>query len=75
MSSQPKPHILFRQEAIETTVKRLAAEVKKDYQGKHPLPTILYFFIEFLKSHISSPAYSQGAVKNQPQRTSLMSIT
>ena len=37
MSSQPKPHILFRREEIETTVKRLAAEIKEDYQGKHPL--------------------------------------
>ena len=37
MSSQPKPHILFRREEIETTVKRLAAEIKQDYQGKHPL--------------------------------------
>ena len=37
MSSQSKPHILFRREEIETTVKRLAAEIKEDYQGKHPL--------------------------------------
>ncbi len=37
MSSQPKPHILFRREEIEATVKRLAAEIKEDYQGKHPL--------------------------------------
>jgi len=37
MSSQPKPHTLFRREEIEATVKRLAAEIKKDYQGKHPL--------------------------------------
>ncbi len=37
MNSQPKPHILFRREEIEATVKRLAAEIKKDYQGKHPL--------------------------------------
>jgi len=37
MSSQPEPHILFRREEIEATVKRLAAEIKKDYQGKHPL--------------------------------------
>ncbi|MBA7621414.1 Hypoxanthine phosphoribosyltransferase [subsurface metagenome] len=37
MSAQPKPHILFRREEIEATVKRLAAEIKKDYQGKHPL--------------------------------------
>jgi len=37
MNFQPKPHILFRQEEIEVTVKRLAAEIKKDYQGKRPL--------------------------------------
>ncbi len=37
MSFQPKPHILFRREEIEATVKRLAAEIKEDYQGKHPL--------------------------------------
>jgi len=37
MSSQPKPHILFRREEIEATVKRLAAEIKRDYQDKHPL--------------------------------------
>jgi len=37
MSSQPEPHILFRREEIEATVKRLAAEIKQDYQGKHPL--------------------------------------
>jgi len=37
MSSQPQAHILFSREEIETMVKRLAAEIKKDYQGKHPL--------------------------------------
>jgi len=37
MSSQPKPHILFRRDEIEATVERLAAEIKKDYHGKHPL--------------------------------------
>jgi len=37
MSSQPEPHILFRREEIEATVKRLAAKIKQDYQGKHPL--------------------------------------
>ncbi len=37
MSSQSKPRILFRREEIETTVKRLSVEIKKDYQGKHPL--------------------------------------
>jgi len=37
MSSQSKPHILFCKGEIEATVKRLAAEIKQDYQGKHPL--------------------------------------
>ncbi len=37
MNSQSKPRILFRREEIETTVKRLAVEIKKDYQGKNPL--------------------------------------
>jgi len=37
MSMQPEPHILFRRDEIEATVKRLAAEIKKDYQDKHPL--------------------------------------
>ena len=37
MSSQSKPRILFRREEIEATVKRLAVEIKKDYQDKHPL--------------------------------------
>ena len=37
MSSQPKPHILFRRDEVEATVKRLAAEIKEDYQGKYPL--------------------------------------
>jgi hypoxanthine phosphoribosyltransferase len=37
MASQPKPNILFSRDEIEAAVKRLAAEVKRDYQGKHPL--------------------------------------
>ncbi len=37
MSSQPKPHILFHRDKIETTVNRLAAEIRKDYHGKHPI--------------------------------------
>ena len=37
MSSQPEPQILFGRQEIEATVKRLAAEIRKDYQGKHPL--------------------------------------
>jgi len=37
MSSQAKPQILLRREEIASAVKRLAAEVKKDYQDKYPL--------------------------------------
>ncbi|GAH26794.1 unnamed protein product, partial [marine sediment metagenome] len=37
MGSQPKPHILFTRDEIEATVKRLAAEIRRDYQDKHPL--------------------------------------
>jgi hypoxanthine phosphoribosyltransferase len=37
MSSQAKPQVLFGRREIEATVKRLAAEIKKDYQGKNPL--------------------------------------
>ena len=37
MSMQPEPHILFRRDEIEATVKRLAAAIKQDYQDKHPL--------------------------------------
>jgi len=37
MSSQPEPRILFSREKIEAAVKRLAAEIRKDYLGKRPL--------------------------------------
>ena len=37
MNCQPELHILFRREEIEAAVNRLAAEIRKDYQGKHPL--------------------------------------
>jgi len=37
MSSQPKPRILFTRDEIEAAVKRLAAEIKKDYYGKQPI--------------------------------------
>jgi len=37
MIAQPKPHILFTRDEIEATVEKLAAEIRKDYQGKHPL--------------------------------------
>ena len=37
MSSQPKLSILFTSEEIEATVKKLAAEIRQDYLGKHPI--------------------------------------
>lgn len=37
MSSQPNPQVLFPREEIAATVKRLAAEIRNDYQDKHPL--------------------------------------
>ncbi len=37
MNSQLKPHILFTRQKIEDTVNSLAAEVRDDYQSKHPL--------------------------------------
>ena len=37
MVSQPKPHILFTKEDIKAAVERLAAEIGKDYRGKHPI--------------------------------------
>jgi len=37
MSSQPEPRILLSRQEVEATVNRLAAEISKDYQGKHPL--------------------------------------
>ncbi len=37
MSSQTKLHILFTSKEIEATIRKLAAEIRKDYQGKHPL--------------------------------------
>ena len=37
MSSQPKPYILLSREEIEARVKKLAAEIRKDYRDKHPI--------------------------------------
>jgi len=37
MNSEPKRSILFTRQEIEATVKRLAAEIRWDYAGKHPL--------------------------------------
>ncbi len=37
MSSQPKPRVLFSRQQTEATVRKLAAEIRKDYRGKFPL--------------------------------------
>ncbi len=37
MSSQPNLQVLFSRLEVEAAVKKLAAEVKEDYQGKYPL--------------------------------------
>ena len=37
MGSQPKLSILFTRDEIEATVNKLAAEIRRDYLGKHPI--------------------------------------
>jgi hypoxanthine phosphoribosyltransferase len=37
MDSEPKLTLLFSNEEIAATVKKLAAEIGRDYRGKHPL--------------------------------------
>ena len=37
MNSQSKPQVLFPGAEIEATVKKLAAEIREDYHGKHPV--------------------------------------
>ena len=37
MNSQPEPRILVSRQEIAVTVKRLADEIRRDYQGKYPL--------------------------------------
>src|SRR4030042_1688920 len=37
MSSQSEPRILVTRQEIDNTVRRLAGEIKRDYQGKNPL--------------------------------------
>ncbi len=37
MGSQPTPQILFSRQEIEVAVKRLAAEIRRDYQDKNPI--------------------------------------
>ena len=37
MSSKSEPNVLFSKQEIAATIKRLAAEIKKDYKDKNPL--------------------------------------
>jgi hypoxanthine phosphoribosyltransferase len=37
MSSQPKLSLLFTKDEIQATVKKLAAEIRRDYLGKQPI--------------------------------------
>ncbi len=37
MNGQPEPQVLFAREEVAAAVNRLAAEVRRDYQGKRPL--------------------------------------
>ncbi|MFC2041050.1 hypoxanthine phosphoribosyltransferase [Chloroflexota bacterium] len=37
MSYQTKPRILFSRQEIDAAVRKLATEIRKDYQDKHPL--------------------------------------
>ncbi len=37
MNSQPEPKVLFSRQEIAATVKKLAAEIERDYQDKNPL--------------------------------------
>ncbi len=37
MNSHSEPQVLFTRQQIEAAVKRLAAEIKKDYQSRNPL--------------------------------------
>lgn len=37
MVSQPEPQILYTRDEIEAAVARLAAEIRRDYQSKHPV--------------------------------------
>lgn len=37
MNSEPRVHVVFSREEVEAGVRRLAAEIKRDYEGKHPL--------------------------------------
>ena len=59
MSSQPKLHTLFTKEEIEAAVRKLAAEIKQDYQDKYPLLICVlkgsFMFMADLIRHLDFP--------------------
>ena len=59
MSSQPKLSILLTKEEIEAVVKKLAAEIKQDYQDKYPLLICVlkgsFMFMADLIRHLDFP--------------------
>jgi len=59
MSSQPELHTLFTKEEIEAAVRKLAAEIKQDYQDKYPLLICVlkgsFMFMADLIRHLDFP--------------------
>jgi len=59
MSSQPELHTLFTKEEIEAAVKKLAAEIRQDYQDKYPLLICVlkgsFMFMADLIRHLDFP--------------------
>lgn len=59
MGSQPKLHILFNRQEIEAAVRRLAAEISRDYHDKHPLLIGIlkgsFMFMADLTRHLDFP--------------------
>jgi len=59
MSSQPKLHTLFTKEEIEAAVRKLAAEIRQDYQDKYPLLICVlkgsFMFMADLIRHLDFP--------------------
>ncbi|MFC2060019.1 hypoxanthine phosphoribosyltransferase [Chloroflexota bacterium] len=59
MSSQSTPNIIFSRDEIEVVIKRLAYEINRDYQGKHPLLLGIlkgsFIFMADLVRHLDIP--------------------
>jgi len=59
MSSEPEPRVLISREQIAAAVKRLAAEITRDYLGKYPLLVGIlkgsFMFLADLVRHLDFP--------------------